>query len=131
MAPTLQVPDLKRAYCRKKDSIQYRTRCRQEFKSDENVGRKARCKSELSCEELKGIIASVREKKRSYKEAAGIHRVKPALVQTILSALKKKPETIQQAELKEEQRRKKLRVVIAESERKLNSADGLLKAQQV
>ena len=38
---------------------------------------------------------------------------------------------MQQAELREEERRKKLRVVIAESEKKLNSAAGLLKAQQV
>ena len=60
-----------------------------------------------------------------------MHRVSPRLVQSLVAALKKDPEFLQQAREKELKRRQKLRAVIAEALKHLSSKAGLFKAKQV
>ena len=60
--------------------------------------RKSLC--ELSPSELEAIVRSVKVDYQTYKGAADLHRVKPALVMEIMASLKKDPEYINKRRLK-------------------------------
>ena len=93
--------------------------------------RKKLKKSQLNSDEMSGIITSVSSEKLSHKEAAIKHGVSPRLVQSLTSASKRDPEFLNKTRDKEDKRRLKLRAVISESAKHLNSKPGLLNSQQI
>ena len=85
------MPDIKRSYVRKKEHNACLAKDKQFFRNDETRDGQTLSRSQLSCQDVRRIIGTVRERKLSYAEAAAIHKVKPAFVQSIMSSLKKDP----------------------------------------
>ena len=93
------------------------------------VSRKTVKKCQLSCDEMASIVESVAKDKLSHKEAAAKHRVSPRLVQSIVKKSKTDGAFLNKARNKEQKRRLKLRTVIEQSLKHLDSKSGLHNSQ--
>ena len=122
---------LNRGYCRKKDIGKRLFKDSGLAELDVGKRRKTLKKHQLSADEIEAVVSSVRGDKLSHNEAARKHQISPRLVQSLASALKKDPEFLQRARKKEMKGRQKLRAVITEALKHLNSKAGLFKAKQV
>ena len=77
------------------------------------------------------IEHSVKVDKQTYKSAAAIHNVKPALVQQLMTGIKKDPEYISKRKEKQDEKLQ-LKVLVAETAfKKLKQRDPILSSQSI
>ena len=85
----------------------------------------------LSPSEIEKIVHSVKVDHRTYKDAAALHCVKPALVQTIMSSLKKDPEYITKRKQKLQAKVQEKEMVAQHALNKLSRNEKILSSQSL
>jgi hypothetical protein len=90
--------------------------------------RKKRRKCDLTQSEVQAIIKTILCEKLSHSQAAVLFRIKPQLVHTLLKCHKRDEKFLEKLKDKEDKQRLKIRSVLDESLKMLNSKHGLSKA---
>lgn len=125
------MPELKRGYTRKRDDLWLDDGPQLVEMPDAVTVTKKRRRNQLSVQEQRDIVATVKELKLSHAQAAIRFGITTLLVSKLVTESRKPEFFLVKAAERETKRRQKYRAVVEQSLRLLNSDSGLRKAEEV